>query len=324
MDWDTDWLSEVLRDLICNFVGEVIGHAISSFSETAAHGITAAPPSDDPPTPAETAALSTAAFLARLVQETGGFDPQRSEAITQVCVEIAESERLPPHEVRQALPVLAGNDALIDEVIRRARGSRDLRFFLLCCAWSVAISDNDIDQAERTWIESAALRMGDTEGLAQLLGGLLVRGGQDRTHEAAYQVLGLSPGASPEQVRARYRELSNKFHPYRYRAAPPALREHAATRLAEIKWAYEVLSHAGLTPLYGLSAGQDRLTAPSPRLVVRCFLCGQKCRLPSGVFDLRVARCPNCQVLLLLERDVAMGCLHTFRDFRRRRSDQSG
>lgn len=50
-----------------------------------------------------------------------------------------------------------------------------------------------------------------------------------------YEVLGLEPGATPEQVRARYRQLARANHPDRDGS------EGAAERMARINAAYEEL-----------------------------------------------------------------------------------
>ncbi len=55
-----------------------------------------------------------------------------------------------------------------------------------------------------------------------------------------YQVLGVPEGASPEAIRAAYRELVKKYHPDRYQDNP--LKELAEEKLKEINEAYDILS----------------------------------------------------------------------------------
>lgn len=52
----------------------------------------------------------------------------------------------------------------------------------------------------------------------------------------AYEALGLEPGAAPEQVRSRYRQLAKRYHPDRDGS------QDAAERMARINSAYEELS----------------------------------------------------------------------------------
>ena len=54
-----------------------------------------------------------------------------------------------------------------------------------------------------------------------------------------YQVLGVSPSATDEQVKAAYRELAKKYHPDRYDDNP--LSELAQEKMQEINEAYDAI-----------------------------------------------------------------------------------
>ena len=58
-----------------------------------------------------------------------------------------------------------------------------------------------------------------------------------------YQVLGVSPSATDEEIREAYRKLVKKYHPDRYQDS--ALREQAEAKLKEINAAYEMLTKKG-------------------------------------------------------------------------------
>jgi hypothetical protein len=58
-------------------------------------------------------------------------------------------------------------------------------------------------------------------------------------------VLGVTPGAAPEEVTAAYRELAKRWHPDRAGADAPAA--EAERRMAEINAAYEALREGGPT-----------------------------------------------------------------------------
>ena len=60
--------------------------------------------------------------------------------------------------------------------------------------------------------------------------------GAGKPDEGPYEVLGLKPGATVEQVRARYRELARENHPDKDDS------EGAAERMAKINAAYEELT----------------------------------------------------------------------------------
>ena len=54
-----------------------------------------------------------------------------------------------------------------------------------------------------------------------------------------YEVLGLKPGATEEEIKAAYRELVKKYHPDRYQDNP--LNDLAEDKMREINEAYETL-----------------------------------------------------------------------------------
>jgi molecular chaperone DnaJ len=54
-----------------------------------------------------------------------------------------------------------------------------------------------------------------------------------------YEVLGIKPGASEEEIRAAYRELVKKYHPDKYVDNP--LADLAEEKMQEINEAYDIL-----------------------------------------------------------------------------------
>lgn len=56
-----------------------------------------------------------------------------------------------------------------------------------------------------------------------------------------YEILGIKPGASPEKVKQAYRDLAMVWHPDRFPADNPRLKEKAQEELKKINAAYEVL-----------------------------------------------------------------------------------
>jgi outer membrane protein assembly factor BamB len=62
----------------------------------------------------------------------------------------------------------------------------------------------------------------------------------------ALEILGLSRGASREEITARYRELAKKYHPdfYQTEDIPEELREHATEKIKDINEAYRLALEA--------------------------------------------------------------------------------
>jgi hypothetical protein len=59
-----------------------------------------------------------------------------------------------------------------------------------------------------------------------------------------YRILGLDPGASPDQVKEAYRDMAKVWHPDRF-AHDPRLQQKAQERLKAINEAYEILKGEG-------------------------------------------------------------------------------
>jgi preprotein translocase subunit Sec63 len=69
-----------------------------------------------------------------------------------------------------------------------------------------------------------------------------------------YTVLGVARTASEAEIRAAYLELIAKYHPDRHQGNP--LEDLAAVKVAEINWAYEILSDPARRAAY--DSGQLR------------------------------------------------------------------
>ena len=60
-----------------------------------------------------------------------------------------------------------------------------------------------------------------------------------------YQVLGVAPGASAEEIRRAYRELAAKYHPDKVEHLGEDFRKLAEQRFKEIQAAYQALNRSG-------------------------------------------------------------------------------
>ena len=67
-----------------------------------------------------------------------------------------------------------------------------------------------------------------------------------------YKVLGISPDATDEQVKAAYRELAKKYHPDNYDQSP--LADLAAEKMKEVNEAYDTIVNERKQQRYGGAA----------------------------------------------------------------------
>lgn len=70
-----------------------------------------------------------------------------------------------------------------------------------------------------------------------------------------YKVLGVSPNASDDEIKAAYRELVKKYHPDKYQDNP--LGDLAEEKLQEINEAYDMIMRGGKNSSGGYSSSGD-------------------------------------------------------------------
>lgn len=58
-----------------------------------------------------------------------------------------------------------------------------------------------------------------------------------------WEVLGVSRGATEEEIKKAYRELAKKYHPDRYVNSPEHMKSLAAEKMRDINEAYDILSN---------------------------------------------------------------------------------
>jgi hypothetical protein len=83
-----------------------------------------------------------------------------------------------------------------------------------------------------------------------------------------YEILGVSPSATPDEIRAAYRELAARYHPDKHKGNP--LETLAAEKLRQINWAYEKVRSGGPDSPWRPPARQPRPTSGAK--VVRAAL----------------------------------------------------
>lgn len=82
-----------------------------------------------------------------------------------------------------------------------------------------------------------------------------------------YEVLGVSPGATDEEIKTAYRNLAKKYHPDRYANSP--LADVAAEKMKEVNEAYDTIVSQRKN---GRQGGYGSYTAPSEYADVRSMI----------------------------------------------------
>jgi len=143
-------------------------------------------------------------------------------------------------------------DSKLDELKKRYARRDSLRRLFVRLLLEVSISKSPVSSRERAliWRACERLDVGRVE-LAQMEATLRAGTGQqsasngERSSDAreAYETLGLSPGASNDEVKTAYRRLMNRYHPDKVGANTTDQREldEALGKTREIRAAFETL-----------------------------------------------------------------------------------
>lgn len=136
----------------------------------------------------------------------------------------------------------AGFESYAERIGRMLRSEPELKVSVLECLLMIACADGVLHPAEEAFLR----RVGEAFGIScdefKRIRAPFVR---DLTNP--YEVLGLAPAAPPQEVRARYIALVQRYHPDRLtaRGAQPALVKAATVKLAAINAAYEAIMAGG-------------------------------------------------------------------------------
>ncbi|MBV8971388.1 MAG: TerB family tellurite resistance protein [Sphingomonadaceae bacterium] len=106
----------------------------------------------------------------------------------------------------------------------------------------IAVTDG-VHPAELDYLRVVAERLGfDAAAYARIRARYIAPGADD-----PYVVLGVTPGAGPEELRAAYRALVKTYHPDRHHAegTPPEFLRVAEARMAAINAAYAAVTARG-------------------------------------------------------------------------------
>ena len=251
----------------------------------------------------------TAAALYELAGVDGRYTAKEDKAIRSILTELNQAlgTALAPHELAYLIDDASRIDRSLARLAAQVRENHNLARASSVWLWRVAVSDCDETPAETECIVSFARHAGLSEDEMRHASMLYSRQASTPTHtdhRSACSVLGVPYHADAAQIKAAYRTLSQTYHPDKHAGLAPAIKALTSEKFAQVKAAYDSLSGTPEGDWYAKDFSSRRLVPATAEAVVLCFTCGQKNRLP-GPEHLASARCPVCQTLLALERDLA-------------------
>ncbi len=155
------------------------------------------------------------------------FGPEAERQGEQILLQLKEQKRQMGKEAWDAQIVAVGRQ--IGSVM-----PREQRLQLLAMLCEVAKADNVVSQEERDALRGICVAMGLEAGAADQMMGL---GG--RSVDEAYQVLGLTPEATDDEVRRAYKKMALENHPDRVASLGEDIRQAAERKFQEINDAKE-------------------------------------------------------------------------------------
>lgn len=190
-------------------------------------------------------AHQTAAFSAAVVALAAKMAKADGVAVIAECQTFERFFEPAPDEVprirnlyRLASQDTAGFELYAESIARMLKDEPELKVNVLECLLTIACADGILHPAEEEFLRTVGRAFGISCDEFKRIRAPFVRDMDD-----PYDVLGLERSASHQQIRSRYLELVQRFHPDRLiaRGARTALVKAATVKLAAINAAYEAI-----------------------------------------------------------------------------------
>ena len=191
-------------------------------------------------------AHETAAFAAAIIALAAKMAKADGVAVKIECQTFERFLEPAPEEVPRirrlyelASQDTAGFEAYAESVAGMLKDAPELKVNVLECLLMIACADGVLHHAEEAYLTTVAKTFGLSCEEFRRVRAPFVRDMND-----PYDVLGLDASASPQEVRRRYVELVQRYHPDRLmaRGAQAALIKAATVKLAAINAAYEAIT----------------------------------------------------------------------------------
>lgn len=187
----------------------------------------------------------TAAFSAAIIALAAKMAKADGVAVKIECQTFERFFEPAPHEIpriRQLYQLAsqdtAGFEHYAESIARMLKDEPDLKVNVLECLLMIACADGILHPAEEAFLRTVGHAFDISCEEFKRIRAPFVRDPED-----PYDVLGVAPSASHHEIRSRYIELVQRFHPDRLmaRGAQAALVKAATVKLAAINAAYEAI-----------------------------------------------------------------------------------
>lgn len=112
------------------------------------------------------------------------------------------------------------------------------RMLLIDITYQIASTDHIITESEQNTINLIVLQLGISEQDHQRIKNQYAQDTQEKKKDY-YTILGITSGATPEEIKKAYREAASQYHPDKVSHLGKELIEFANNKFTEIKTAYE-------------------------------------------------------------------------------------
>lgn len=190
-------------------------------------------------------AYQTAAFSAAVIALAAKMAKADGVAVVAECQTFERFFEPAPDEVprirnlyRLASQDTAGFEIYAENIARMLKDEPELKINVLECLLMIACADGILHPAEDAFLRTVGHTFGITCDEFKTIRARFVR-----DMDNPYDVLGVADTASHQEVRSRYLELVQRFHPDRLtaRGAQAALIKAATVKLAAINSAYDAI-----------------------------------------------------------------------------------
>jgi len=146
--------------------------------------------------------------------------------------------------IQDALASQASLEAMLAEF--KNHFAYEPRLILVELIYQVLYTNAQVSQQELVMVQTIADFLGITAYdhhaiRSKYVGGGRAFPGQGRSETQYYEILGLAPGASPEQIKSAYRKLSMQYHPDKVAHLGEEFRRVAEEKMKELNAAYQHL-----------------------------------------------------------------------------------